>query len=533
MRSLKLLLLFLFGISILGCEREMPFPLSGPSLILITSTGAEIVQEPGNEIYVEMELQAASGLESFTVRRDDELLEDINFTNEISSKYVFDYLVPQNTPSGTQQKFVFEVIDREGRSASFEFTLSVRTTFSEIQETVNGVEVTVVKGQVNQDYTFPADRVFVIDSVFAFENGAKLTIEKGSTVYFRTYDQATMFSQLAINRNSQIIAEGTAEEPIVFTSEKVLLGEEPSPTDWGGIFILGNAPTNEGVTVINSGFRYGGNQPNDNSGTMTYVRIEYAGKSGHHGIHFFGVGSRTVVENLQVFRNENIAIRVRGGRVNFRYLSAIGHGGYGIWCDAGWQGNGQFWLFQTDRQATLVPVNFWNIARSLEMRNDPNFFETTPRTTFRISNVTLIGNGFQSGVNNGTRRGVRIRTGARGTLQNMLVTQFPDDGVRVEDLPISDLGENMVLENTRSFNNSGNYEQEGVFFQQNEGFNVNADNVSGIGLDNFVGSVNSNFNPTSLGAYFSSAPFIGAVENESNDWTADGNWFKNLDGTIR
>jgi hypothetical protein len=416
----------------------------------------------------------------------------------------------------------------------FRFTLLVRTTFSEIQEVVNGVEVTVVKGKLNSNYTFDSERVFVIDSILSVENGAVLTIEKGSNVYFRTYTEADKFSQLAITRNSRLIANGTQDEPIVFTSEKVLLGQQPSPTDWGGIFILGNAPTNEGLTVINSGYRYGGNIPNDDSGILRYIRIEYAGKVGTHGIHFFGVGSRTQVEYLQVYRNENIAIRVRGGRLGFKYISAIGHGGYGIWCDSGWQGNGQFWLFQTDRQATLVPVNFWNIARSLEMRNNDNFFLTTPRTQFSISNVTLIGNGFREGIASGSRRGVRIRTGATGILQNVIVTEFPDDGVRVEDLDIAELGQTMIMDNVYSFNNRRNFEQEAnSFFFNNPNYNVTDIPVNGIGLSGFVGSVSSNFNPNSLGTFFESAAYAGAVQSVENDWTARGAWFKNLDGTIR
>ncbi|MCH7411495.1 hypothetical protein MM239_19055 [Belliella sp. DSM 111904] len=533
MRNIQYIALLILGTFLhFSCDREEPFDLPAPSLVLLTPTAPQIVQEPGNDIYLEFNVLAPSGLNSFIVLKDGEMIDEVNYTTEISSKYVFEYTVPFEQAIGTTNEFEFLVTDSQDRSARFDLSVLIRSTFSEVVETVNGVEVTKIKGKLNNDYRFEIGKTYLIDSILSVENGATLTIDPGSVVYFKTYPNPNEFSHLAILRDSRIIAEGSKDDPIVFTSDKVLLNETPAPNDWGGIFILGNAPTNAGNTVIVDGYRYGGNRPNDNSGTLKYVRVEYAGKSGYHGMHFFGVGSQTIVENLQIYRNENIAVRVRGGRLNFKYLAGIGHGGYGIWCDEGWQGNGQFWLFQTDRQATLVPVNFWNIARSIEMRNNDGFFETQPRTTFRISNVTLIGNGYEQGVNNGTRRGVRIRTGARGILQNMIVTQFPDDGVRVEDLPVSDFGQQMTLGNTFSFNNARNYEQDAPIFANDPSYNVNETAAAGITLNNFVGVEPTTFNPSSLGSFFTSAPFAGAVHID-NDWTADGNWFKNLDGTIR
>lgn len=531
-KTINIFLLLLTLTVSISCEREESFVLPGPSLVLRIPTAEQIVQEPGNDIYLEFNVQASSGLNSFVVLRDGEAIDQVNYTNQFSSLYVFDYTVPLDQEIGSTNQFEFVVTDREDRSARFDLSVLIRSTFSQVVENINGVEVTVIKGKLNNDFRFEADKTYMIDSVLSVENGSTLTIDAGSIVYFKTYSNPNEFSQLAIFRDSRIIAEGTKDQPIVFTSDKLLRGETPRPDDWGGVFIMGNAPSNAGNTVIVDGYRYGGNRPTDNSGVLKYVRVEYAGKRGFHGVHFFGVGSQTRVEHLQVFRNENIAIRVRGGRVNFKYLAGIGHGGYGIWCDEGWQGNGQFWLFQTDRAATLVPINFWNIARSIEMRNNENFFETQPRTTFRISNVTLIGNGFQEGVNNGTRRGVRIRRGARGIIQNMLVTEFPDDGVRIEDLPISDFGQQMILANTFSFNNRRNYEQDAPFFAREPINNVTENPAGGISRTNFVGVESTSFNPSSLGNFFSPAPYAGAVAPD-NDWTADGSWFKNPDGSIR
>lgn len=431
---------------------------------------------------------------------------------------------------GEKSEFVFRVYDRENRDASYTYSIHVYSTFSETQEDFNGTIVTRLKGRSNEDYDMQADKVYVIDSTFSIENNSTLHIPQGSTVYFKTHDQTDVVSRLMIARGSRIVAKGTADEPIVFSSDKLLLGETPGTEDWGGIYLFGNAPTNEGDHVYDAGFLYGGSIPNDSSGELSFVRIEYAGKNDSHALNLFGVGSNTQLDHIQVYRNENIAFRLNGGRASLKYIAAIGHGGYGIWAEHGWQGNGQFWLFQTDIAATLVPRNFWNQARSIEMRNDENNFLNSPRTAFNISNVTLIGNGFQDGADTGTRRGVRIRRGAYGVLQNMIVTQFPNDAVRVEDLDVSELNEAMILDNTRSFNNQANYEQDAVgFFYENPDLNVSSAAVPGITTDNYTGSVPSSFDPLVLGNWFTSAPYIGAVENESNNWTTQGSWFRTLE----
>ena len=271
-------LLLVLGLTVFSsCEREEIFELPEPTILPSFTGPTDIVQEPGNEVYLQFNLQASSGLRSFAVLKDDQLLEEIAFDDEISYEYVFQYRVPWEETVGVENDFRFEVMDKEGRTDSYNIRLLIRSTFSEIHETVNGTEVITVKGKLNQDYTFSAENTYVIDSVLSVENNAILTVEAGSTVYFRTYGDQNDFSQLAINRGSRIIAEGTADLPIVFTSDKVLLGLTPSPTDWGGIFILGAAPTNEGAETVNSGYRYGGNLPNDNSGILKYVRVEYAG----------------------------------------------------------------------------------------------------------------------------------------------------------------------------------------------------------------------------------------------------------------
>ncbi|MDO5650068.1 MAG: hypothetical protein Q4G11_05635 [Gallicola sp.] len=390
-----------------------------------------------------------------------------------------------------------------------------------------------VKGRVTKDVTFTSDKKWLIDSIVSIEEGATLTIEPGTTVYFRTFSSAAVVSLLSVQRGAKIFADGQSRNtPIVFTSDKTLQGGGQRG-DWGGLMIHGNAASNVGTTVLRDGFRYGGSNNTENSGIIRYVRIEYSGKSSFHALSLFGVGSGTTVQYVQGYESYNNAFRVRGGRVSLKYIAGIQHGGYGIWADEGWQGNGQFWLFQTGIAATILPVNYWNQARSIEFRNDDSFFDKAPRTTFRLSNITLIGNGYQSGINNGTRRGIRVRTGSTGTIQNAIITEFPDDAVRVEDLPTTSYGTSMLISNFYSYNNLNNYADDAKdIFLASGNYNLHETAVSGVTKENFTGVTATSFNPASFSTWFTSAPYAGAVD-PANDWTAGGSWFKDKNGNYR
>lgn len=348
-----------------SCEKESDFILTAPSVLIVDYDGPpEITQEPGFNVVLDFSLQAASGLKDFQILQNGEVFESISFNGgEISNNYEFVFNIPSDTDNGTKINFTFELLDQEDRKTQYDFLINVNTTFSETEQTINGEQVIAIKGRLNRDYSLLKANTYVIDSTLSIENNSTLTIEKGSEVYFKTFNETKLLSRLVITRGSKIIADGTANEPIVFTSDKILKNETPNNDDWGGLSIYGKAPTNEGNEILEDGFKYGGNITNDNSGSLKYIRIEYAGKDDANAVQLFGVGSSTKINNLQVYRNENIAIRIKGGNVNLKYIAAIGHGGYGIWADYGWQGKGQFWILQTDKQATLIPINFWNQAQ--------------------------------------------------------------------------------------------------------------------------------------------------------------------------
>jgi len=525
--------LFLIAL-VAGCEREQELQLPDSTLSVVQYDGNPIVQEPRGDVELDIVAQSLAGIDWIEVLVEGAVVETISPDSDLFTYiYTFVYRVSENASMGDQVGIQFRMIDKEGRVVeSDRVVIRVDMPFTITEFTQGGNSFQRVKGRINRDITFTNDQKWLIDSVVSVTDEAILTVEKGTTVYFRTFNDASRTSRLVIARESRIIADGTRDEPIVFTSDKVL-GGSPARGDWGGVSLFGAASTNAGSNVLLDGFRYGGSANADNSGVLRFVRVEYAGKGGFHSLGLYGVGSGTRVEYFESYESYNNALRLRGGRVSLRYIAGIQHGGYGIWADEGWQGNGQFWLFQTNIAATLIPVNYWNQARSIELRNDDTMFERQPQTTFRISNVTLIGNGYEEGTDLGTRRGVRIRRGAQGLLHNAIVTEFPNDAVRVEDLPIESLGVTTVIDNMHVYNNFANWEQEAkdVFFESGE-YNLQETAVDGVTKTDFVGTAPSPYNPTAMGSWFASAPYIGAVD-PGKDWTRGGNWFKNGDGTIR
>lgn len=519
---------------IAGCEKEEPFQGPEPSVFVLNYEGGLILQQAGGEVGVDVEALASVGLATLQVLVNGEELENQVFEDQFRFTSAFIIEIPEDAPDGENYVYVFRVTDRLGRVAESQAVrIRAGNPFSLTEESIDGIEFTVIKGRINENLELTPEVNWLMDSVVSVENEAVLTIQPGTTVYFRTNPSDQYGSRLVVTQGSRLIAQGTASMPIVLTSDRVLLGG-PQRGDWGGLALFGRAETNQGNIILRDGFRYGGTNNSENNGTLSYLRIEYSGKLGFHGLMLNGVGSATSISYIQVWESFNTGFRLRGGRVNLKYIAAINHGGYGLWADEGWQGDGQFWLFQTDIMATLIPVNYWNQARSLEFRSDDSFFLRQPRTTFNISNVTLIGNGWEESGTFGTRRGFRVRRGAYGILQNMLVTNFPNDAARVEDLDFDELGSVMILDNSRVWANRTNWNQEAEsYFYESGDFNLSEDPVEGIDLNNFVGSASSPYNPTVLGSFFTSAPYMGAVENEANDWTVTGAWFKDLNGNIR
>lgn len=157
-------------------------------------------------------------------------------------------------------------------------------------------------------------------------NGAELTIEPGTII---KGDKQTKAS-LIVERGGKLIAQGSATAPIVFTSEESAGNRESG--DWGGIIICGKARNNQTEMQIEGGPRtkHGGNDDADNSGVLSYVRIEFAGYPFQtdqeiNGLTLGSVGSATKIDHVQVSYSNDDSFEWFGGTVNCRYLVAF-HG---------------------------------------------------------------------------------------------------------------------------------------------------------------------------------------------------------------
>jgi len=220
-------------------------------------------------------------------------------------------------------------------------------------------------------------------------NTSVLTIEPGTVIKGLG---TTPPGMLVIRRHSMILAEGTAAHPIVFTSN-MPVGQRGSG-DWGGLILNGRAPVNEcypagGCLGEGSSGEYGGNVPNDNSGSLKYVRVEFAGHvftsdDELNGIAFQGVGSGTQVDYVQVHQNQDDGIEMFGGTVNLKHALVTG-------CV-----DDQFdWTFGWTGMAQYVVMQMWSTAgdNGIEADNNENNHDIVPRSDPKLANFTIVAPG--------------------------------------------------------------------------------------------------------------------------------------------
>lgn len=188
-----------------------------------------------------------------------------------------------------------------------------------------GEPTKILTGDISEDtILYKRDVYLLLGSVFV-TNGAVLTVEPG-TVILGDFNSK---GSLTITRGCKLIAKGMQTDPIVFTSNRRV----KRAGDWGGLILLGNAPTNKfGIGSLGTFYNdmsyttnglanYGGEDAEDSSGILEYVRVEYAGKRLNNGNLFSalllaGIGAETKVENVMVSHSGGNAFEILGGSVN-------------------------------------------------------------------------------------------------------------------------------------------------------------------------------------------------------------------------
>lgn len=280
---------------------------------------------------------------------------------------------------------------------------------------------------ITQDLHLTNDANYLLNGpVFIGDDAAKtvLTIDAGVTIF------GGDGSFLLIQRGSQIVAEGTKDAPIVLTSAKDV--GQRGPEDWGGLVLNGKAPINNADNADGSApgeagtGRYGGNDAADNSGTIKYVRVEFAGnkvdsENELNGIAFQGVGSGTTVDYVQTHMTSDDGIEFFGGTVQVKHVVVTGADDDSIDWTGGWQGKAQFVV--AEQNAASGP----EAERGIEADNLEAKHDATPFSSPILSNFTLIA---RSG---NTANGMRLRRGTKGAFHNFVVTGFEGFCINVTD----------------------------------------------------------------------------------------------------
>ena len=311
----------------------------------------------------------------------------------------------------------------------------------EVDGTVNNGTVdenTILEGRITENRTLKANFTYKLRGLVYVTNGAILTIEPGTKIVGETGRNGG----LIITRSCKIIADGTANQPIVFTSESA----NPRRGDWAGLVILGNAPTNanfngvQGVGEIEGGINnsdglglYGtpttqAQNPADNSGILRYVRIEYAGYAflpdkEINGLTLGGVGSSTIVDHVEVAYSNDDAFEWFGGTVNCSHLIAYHTLDDDFDTDNGFSGKVQFCL--AVRDSSIADVSK---SESIESDNDAQGSALTPQTSAVFSNVTIVGprENLSNIGNSLAVWGVQIRRNSSLSLFNSIIMGYPN-----------------------------------------------------------------------------------------------------------
>jgi len=265
----------------------------------------------------------------------------------------------------------------------------------------NTTENTILEGRISENRTLQAKYTYKLRGLVYVTNGAILTIEPGTKIV----GENGKTGGLIITRSCKIIADGTADKPIVFTSEAA----SPARGDWAGLVILGQAPTNssfngvQGIGAVEGGINnsdnlglYGtpatqGQNPADNSGILRYVRIEYAGyaflpDNEINGLTFGGVGSGTIVDNVQVSYANDDSFEWFGGTVNCKHLISFRTLDDDFDTDNGFSGKVQFGISLRDSAVADISK-----SEAFESDNDANGSALLPQTSAVFSNMTVMG----------------------------------------------------------------------------------------------------------------------------------------------
>jgi hypothetical protein len=327
------------------------------------------------------------------------------------------------------------------------------------QNTTYGTPTVTVTNNITANTTWTSGNIYLLSGQIYVTNNATLTIQPGTVIMG---DKAATGAGLFITRGAKINAAGTASQPIVFTSNQPAGSRNIG--DWGGIILLGKASNNnpggeayvEGLAPSALTAYGGGVSPNDNdnSGVMTYVRIEYPGyvyqpNKEINGLTLGAVGRGTTIHHIQVSFSNDDSYEWFGGTVNCKYLVAFRGLDDDFDTDNGFNGTVQFGLGVRDPQIADNPSV--STSEGFESDNDPSGTTATPQTSAIFSNMTMVGplrGNKTATIASGYRRGARIRRNSALKIVNSVFMDYVNgvmiDGALCQALASSNYADNKI-----------------------------------------------------------------------------------------
>ncbi|WP_298918339.1 hypothetical protein [uncultured Algimonas sp.] len=316
--------------------------------------------------------------------------------------------------------------------------------------TTSSAEACTLSGNITSDVTLTAENGYILKGKVTVGTDANASASSSSSAaqapgpgsVTLTIPAGTRLSgaggldYLVISRGSKIEAEGTASQPIIMTALQDVLGTVNPNAEglWGGLVINGSAPINRcGDATATPGTAgcerdgegasglYGGGNATDDSGTLSYVQVKYAGNqftadNELNGIAFQGVGSGTTCNHIQVHNNADDGVEFFGGTVSCNAVVLTGNGDDSLDWTNGWTGNIQRLLIVHSRGAG---------DQGIEADSNSANNAATPAANPTISNFTMVG---QDGDIGGL-----FREGTQGRIVNGIIVDFPDAGIDVDN----------------------------------------------------------------------------------------------------
>lgn len=290
-------------------------------------------------------------------------------------------------------------------------------------------QCTTLTGTLSSNTTLNAAVCYHLEDCYVVPTGITLTIPAGTEIL------CAPGSNLVVERGGVLTAIGTANNPIVFTSDQAI--NSRAPGDWGGIAIFGSAANNvspNATTKVCVNRSFGGNVANDNSGSLQYLRIEFAGsitdRDEAAGLLLASVGSGTTVDHIQVSESAADGVLSWGGTYNAKHLLVLN----------AYRNDFSYSLGNVSKQQFLlglrrdINAHYGSGTFSNGVYIDNLVAMATPQTQPLLSNLTLIGPDYcGTSVSSDFRNGITFDDNGAATIRNSAIGKWPDNGLFLAD----------------------------------------------------------------------------------------------------